>query len=149
MEVGTKSYCMICKKIISTCDVHECQIKRQVLTDPILVGIVDRLYNLGLEPVMAIYSFNSVGTASDMYHPSIIIQLSTQVKCRILGELPAGWTYGWKDGEVFSLDFNDSQSYTKVEDAMTRINAVIKEFEAYLDTRDAEGTRAIMLLTAD
>ena len=149
MEVGTKSYCMICKKIISTCDVHECQIKRQVLTDPILVGIVDRLYNFGLEPVMAIYSFNSVGTASDMYHPSIIIQLSTQIKCRILGELPAGWTYGWKDGEVFSLDFNDSQSYTKVEDAMTRINAVIKEFEAYLDTRDAEGTRAIMLLTAD
>lgn len=149
MEVGTKSYCMICKKIISTCDVHECQIKRQVLTDPILVGIVDRLYNLGLEPVMAIYSVNSVGTASDVYNPSIIIQLSTQVKCRILGELPAGWTYGWKDGEVFSLDFNDSQSYTKVEDAMTRINAVIKEFEAYLDTRDAEGTRAIMLLTAD
>ena len=149
MEVGTKSYCMICKKIISTCDVHECQIKRQVLTDPILVGIVDRLYTLGLEPVMAIYSVNSVGTASDMYHPSIIIQLSTQIKCRILGELPAGWTYGWKDGEVFSLDFNDSQSYTKVEDAMTRINAVIKEFEAYLDTRDAEGTRAIMLLTAD
>lgn len=147
MEVGTKSYCMICKKIISTCDVHECQIKRQVLTDPILVGIVDRLYNFGLEPVMAIYSVNSVGTASDMYHPSIIIQLSTQIKCRILGELPAGWTYGWKDGKVFSLDFNDSQSYTEVEDAMTRINAVIKEFEAYLDTRDVEGTRAIMLLT--
>ena len=98
---------------------------------------------------MAIYSFNSVGTASDMYHPSIVIQLSTQIKCRILGELPAGWTYGWKDGMVFTLDFNDSQSYTKVEDAMTRINAVVGEFEAYLDTRDAEGTRAIMLLTAD
>ena len=149
MEVGTKSYCMICKQAITNSTEHECQIKRQVLTDPILVGIVDRLYNLGLEPVMAIYSFNSVGTASDMYHPSIVIQLSTQIKCRILGELPAGWTYGWKDGMVFTLDFNDSQSYTKVEDAMTRINAVIKEFEAYLDTRDVESTRAIMLLTAD
>ena len=149
MEVGTKSYCMICKQAITNSTEHECQIKRQTLADSILFGIVDRLFNLGLEPVMAIYSFNSVGTASDMYHPSIVIQLSTQIKCRILGELPAGWTYGWKDGMVFTLDFNDSQSYTKVEDAMTRINAVIKEFEAYLDTRDVESTRAIMLLTAD
>jgi len=149
LEVGTKSYCMVCKKIISNCDVHDCQIKRQVLTDPILVGIVDRLYNFGLEPVMAIYSFNSVGTASDVYNPSIIIQLSTQIKYKILGELPAGWAYGWKDGMVFTLDFNDGQSYTEVEDAMAQINAVIKEFEAYLDTRDVESTRAVMLLTAD
>ena len=149
MVVGAENYCMVCKKIISTCDVHECQIKRQTLADSILFGVVDRLFNLGLEPVMAIYSFNSVGTASDMYHPSIVIQLSTQIKCRILGELPAGWTYDWKDGKVFSLDFNDSQSYIDVEDAMTLINAVVGEFEAYLDTRDVEGTRAIMLLTAD
>jgi hypothetical protein len=149
LEVGTKSYCMVCKKIISNCDEHKCQIKRQTLADPILVGIVDRLYTLGLEPVMAIYSVNSVGTVSDVYHPSIIIQLSTQIKCRILGELPAGWAYGWKDGKVFSLDFNDGQSYTEVEDAMARINTVVGEFEAYLDTRDVESTRAVMLLTAD
>lgn len=147
MEVGTKNYCMICKQAITNSTEHECQIKRQTLADSILFGIVDRLFNLGLEPVMAIYSFNSVGTASDAYNPSIIIQLSTQIKCRILGELPAGWTYGWKDGKVFSLDFNDSQSYIDVEDAMTRINTVIKEFEAYLDTRDVESTRAVMLLT--
>jgi hypothetical protein len=147
MVVGAENYCMVCKKIISTCDVHECQIKRQTLADSILFGVVDSLYNLGLEPVMAIYSVNSVGTASDVYNPSIIIQLSTQIKYKILGELPAGWTYGWKDGKVFSLDFNDGQSYTDVEDAMTRINTVIKEFEAYLDTRDVESTRAVLLLT--
>lgn len=149
MVVGAENYCMVCKKIISTCDVHECQIKRQTLADSILFGIVDRLFNLGLEPVMAIYSFNSVGTASDMYHPSIVIQLSTQIKCRILGELPAGWAYGWKDGKVFSLDFNDWCTYIDISEAMTRINAVVGEFEAYLDTRDVESTRAIMLLTAD
>ena len=147
MEIGTKSYCMICKQAITNSTEHECQIKRQVLTDPILVGIVDRLYNLGLEPVMAIYSFNSVGTVSDMYHPSIIIQLSKHLKCRILGELPAGWTYGWKDGKVFSLDFNDWCTYIDIVEAETRINTVIKEFENYLDTRDDVGTRAIMLLT--
>lgn len=149
MEVGTKSYCMICKQAITNSTEHECQIKRQTLADSILFGVVDSLYNLGLEPVMAIYSFNSVGTASDMYHPSIIIQLSTQIKCRILGELPAGWAYGWKDGKVFSLDFNDWCTYIDISEAMTRINAVVGEFEAYLDTRDVEGTRAIMLLTAD
>lgn len=149
MEVGTKSYCMICKQAITNSTEHECQIKRQTLADSILFGIVDRLFNLGLEPVMAIYSFNSVGTASDMYHPSIVIQLSTQIKCRILGELPAGWTYGWKDGKVFSLDFNDWCTYIDISEAMTRINAVVGEFEAYLDTRDVESTRAIMLLTAD
>jgi len=146
LEVGTKSYCMICKQAITNSTEHECQIKRQTLADSILFGVVDSLYNLGLEPVMAIYSFNSVGTASDMYHPSIIIQLSTQIKCRILGELPAGWTYGWKDGEVFSLDFNDWCTYIDISEAMTRINTVIKEFEAYLDTRDVESTRAVILL---
>jgi hypothetical protein len=147
MIVGAENYCMVCKKIISNCDVHECQIKRQTLADSILFGIVDRLFNLGLEPVMAIYSFNSVGTVSDVYHPSIIIQLSTQIKYKILGELPAGWTYGWNDGMVDSLDFNDWCTYIDISEAMTRINAVIKEFEAYLDTRDVESTRAVMLLT--
>jgi hypothetical protein len=147
LEVGTKNYCMICKQVITNSTEHECQIKRQTLADSILFGIVDRLFNLRLEPVMAIYSFNSVGTASDMYHPSIVIQLSTQIKCRILGELPAGWTYGWKDGMVLSLDFNDWCTYIDISEAMTRINAVIKEFEAYLDTRDVESTRAVMLLT--
>lgn len=147
MVVETKSYCMICKQAITNSTEHECQIKRQVLTDPILVGIVDRLYNLGLEPVMAIYSVNSVGTASDMYHPSIVIQLSKHLKYKILGELPAGWTYGWKDGMVFTLDFNDWCTYIDIVEAETRINTVIKEFEAYLDTRDVESTKAVMLLT--
>jgi len=98
---------------------------------------------------MAIYSFNSVGTASDMYHPSIIIQLSTQIKCKVLGDLPAGWAYGWKDGKVFSLDFNDWCTFIDISEAIIRIITVIEEFEAYLDTRDAESTRAVMLLTAD
>jgi len=137
---------MICKQAITNSTEHECQIKRQTLADSILFGVVDSLYNLGLEPVMAIYSFNSVGTASDAYNPSIIIQLSKHLKCRILGELPAGWTYGWKDGEVFSLDFNDWCTYIDISEAMTRINTVIKEFEAYLDTRDVESTRAVILL---
>lgn len=149
METGTKSYCMICKQVITNSTEHACQIKRQTLADSVLFGVVDRLYTLGLEPVMAIYSVNSVGTASDVYHPSIVIQLSTQIKCRILGALPAGWTYGWKDGKVFSLDFNDWCTYIDIVEAETRINTVIKEFEAYLDTRDVESTKAIMLLTAD
>ena len=149
MEAGTKNYCMICKQAITNSTEHECQIKRQVLTDPILVGIVDRLYNFGLEPVMAIYSVNSVGTASDMYHPSIVIQLSTQIKYKILGELPAGWAYGWKDGKVFSLDYNDWCTYIDIVEAETRLKEVTKEFEAYLDTRDVESTRVVMLLTAD
>ncbi|WP_128426723.1 hypothetical protein [Gudongella oleilytica] len=148
MVVETKSYCMICKQAITNSTEHECQIKRQVLTDPILVGIVDRLYNLGLEPVMAIYSVNSVGTASDMYHPSIVIQLSKHLKYKILGELPAGWKYCWNDGKVFSLDYNDSQSYTDAEESEEHIKEVVKDFEAFLDTRDVESTKALMLLMA-
>ncbi len=147
MEVGTKSYCMICKQAITNSTEHECQIKRQTLADSILFGVVDSLYNLGLEPVMAIYSVNSVGTASDAYNPSIIIQLSKHLKYKILGELPAGWTYCWDNGMVVSLDFNDGQSYTEVVDAMAQINAVVGEFEAFLDTRDVESTKALMLLT--
>ncbi|HOQ16413.1 MAG TPA: hypothetical protein PLG49_03495, partial [Defluviitaleaceae bacterium] len=105
-----------------------------------------RLYNLGLEPVMAIYSVNSVGTASDVYNPSIIIQLSTQIKCKILGELPAGWAYCWDDGMVFSLDYNDWCTYIDIVEAETRLKEVTKEFEAFLDTRDVESTRAVILL---
>lgn len=148
MVVGAENYCMVCKKIISNCDVHECQIKRQTLADSILFGIVDRLFNLGLEPVMAIYSFNSVGTVSDMYHPSIVIQLSKHLKYKILGELPACWKYCWNDGKVFSLDYNDSQSYTDAEESEEHIKEVVKDFEAFLDTRDVESTKALMLLMA-
>ena len=148
MVVGAENYCRVCKKIVSNCDIHECPIKRQTLADSILFGIVDRLYNLGLEPVMAIYSFNSVGTASDKCHPNIIIQLSEGLRCEILGELPVGWVYGWGNGLVLSVCFTDGCTYDDTEDAMKCLKKVIKGFEEFLDTRDIEGTRAIMLLTA-
>lgn len=148
MVVGAENYCMVCKKILTNCDIHECPIKRQTLADSILFGIVDRLYNFGLEPVMAIYSFNSIGNAPDKCHPNIIIQLSEGLRCAILGELPVGWVYGWENGLAYSLCFTNDCTYDDVEGAMTRIKDVAKEFEEFLDTRDIESTRAIVLLTA-
>lgn len=148
MVVGAENYCMVCKKIVSNCAIHECPIKRQTLADSILFGIVDRLYNLGLEPVMAIYSFNSIGNAPDKCHPNIIIQLSEGLRCAILGELPVGWVYGWENGLAYSLCFTDCCIYDDAEDAMKCLKKVIKGFEEFLDTRDIESTRAIVLLTA-
>lgn len=148
MVVGAENYCMVCKKIVSNCGECECPIKRQTLADVILFGIVDRLYNFGLEPVMAIYSFNSIGNAPDKCHPNIIIQLSEGFRCAILGELPVGWVYGWENGLAYSLCFTDCCIYDDAEDAMIRIKDVAKEFEEFLDTRDVESTRAIVLLTA-
>jgi len=148
-DLQVRDYCVQCKKPVTDCAKHEHQIRHSVLADDVMLGIVDRLYDLGIATVMAICTFNRTGSAPDINHPGIIIQLSEQVTYEMLGELPAGWAYGWKDGKVFSLDFNDWCTYIDISEAMTRINAVVGEFEAYLDTRDAEGTRAIMLLTAD
>jgi len=111
-----------------------------------MLGIVDRLYDLGIATVMAICTFNRTGSAPDIYHPGIIIQLSEQVTYEMLGELPVGWSYCWDDGMVFSLDYNDWCTYIDIVEAETRLKEVTKEFEAFLDTRDVESTRAVILL---
>jgi len=148
MIVGAENYCMVCKKIVSNCGECECPIKRQTLADVILFGIVDRLYNLGLEPVMAIYAFNSVGISPDKCLTRVVIQFSEGLGCEVLGDLPSGWVYGWENGLVYSLCFTDCCTYDDAEDAMKCLKKVIKGFEEFLDTRDIESTRAIMLLTA-
>lgn len=143
-----RNYCMQFKKPVTDCAKHEHRISRSVLADDVMLGIVDRLYDLGIEPVMAICTFNRTGSAPDIYHPGIIIQLSEQVTYEMLGELPTGWKYCWNDGMVFSLDYNDWCTYIDIVEAETRLKEVIGEFEAFLDTRDVESTKALMLLTA-
>ncbi len=145
-DLQVRDYCVQCKKPVTDCAKHEHQIRHSVLADDVMLGIVDRLYDLGIATVMAICTFNRTGSAPDIYHPGIIIQLSEQVTYEMLGELPVGWSYCWDDGMVFSLDYNDWCTYIDIVEAETRLKEVTKEFEAFLDTRDVESTRAVILL---
>lgn len=44
------------------------------------------------------------------------------------------------------LEYSDFWYSSEAEDAMTRINAVVGEFEVYLDSKDAKAIKAMSLL---
>lgn len=142
-----KDYCMICRKWVNECVNHKCPIKHRALIDENMAGIVDRLYNLGIVPMMAMFNLDSTGEASETYNVNIIIDLCERLKCEVLGDLPAGWQYCWNEGGIHGLEFTDWY-YFGVEDAEKRVSAVIKEFEEFLDSKDIAATRALALLTS-
>jgi len=138
-----KAYCPECKKIID--GEHECPNKWIVLTDEVLTAIVDRLYNLGLEPVMGMFGFTMTENKAQTLKMSFI--LSKKFTFEILGPLPAGWEYCWNNGRLYSLEFNDSKSYFENGEAEARLSEVIKEFENFLAEKDPEAIEILTLLT--
>jgi hypothetical protein len=150
-EIQTlKSYCMKCRDWVKDAVNHECSIRYRALIDHNMAGIVDRLYNLGIVPMTVIFDLNSASNTPGVYRLSIHIDLDECLKCEVLGALPEGWEYCWESGvgsRIHVLSFTDYRSYTGVEDAEKRVSAVIKEFEEFLDDRDAEGVRSLILLS--
>jgi hypothetical protein len=71
----------------------------------------------------------------------------------VLGELPAGWKYHW---ETVTADKSELHMIACVEhwynfgfdgeSVGSRVNELIKGFEEFLDTRDCEAVRALLLL---
>ena len=142
-----KDYCMICRKWVNECVNHKCPIKHRALIDENMAGIVDRLYNLGIVPMMAMFNLDSSGKSPQTHHVTIHIALRKGFSCEILGHLPVGWEYHWNEHRVHTLEFTDCQYYLDIESAEHRLSEIINEFEEFLNSKDAEGVKSLLLLT--
>lgn len=143
-----KDYCMICRKWVNDGVNHKCPIKHRALIDENMAGIVDRLYNLGIVPMMAMFNLDSTGEASETYNVNIFIDIREHLRCEVLGDLPAGWLYCWKEGVIHGLEYTDCRANLDAESAEEQVNAVVKEFEVFLDNKDSAATKALTLLTS-
>ncbi len=143
LDVQTlRAYCLTCRKLVAS--KHTCQTYRQVLLDAVLAGIAERLDNLGLNPIMLTFYFAE--NQPNTYRLQITLTLAVSLSCEILGPLPAGWKYCWDSNTASSIEYNDWLCVTK-DYAEARLKTVVREFEKFLDGRDAEGIMAMILLT--
>jgi hypothetical protein len=98
-------------------------------------GIASKLDNLGLKPLMATFFFT--GNQTHTYRLRITLTLTVSLSCEILEPLPAGWIYKWDGNEVSSIGFNDWLCVADKDDAEARLEDIVKEFEMFLDSKDA------------
>jgi len=154
METNSRLYCMECRQFVPVRDEHDCPSEYFAAVDREMVGIVDRLYRMGITPMIAVWSALEVGEVKDYdYILTVKIDIERRISEELLGELPAGWRYYWHTAppECFELHMIAYVEHWynygfEGESAENRIKELIKQFEDYLDTRDCEAVKALLLL---
>lgn len=126
---------------------HECPDKTFTLVDEIMSGVVDRLYNLGIEPLTAMWSAYEISTRFEMFRCNATVELESSVYVEVLGDLPVNWHYFRVGGsKVVALEFADLECWNSYDKAKDKVLEVIKGFEKFLNGRDLEGTKAVLRL---
>ena len=154
METNSRLYCMECRQFVPVRDVHDCPSECFAAVDREMVGIVDRLYKMGITPMIAVWSAIDMGDVKDCeYLLTVKVDIGRRICEAVLGELPAGWKYHW---ETVTPDKTELHMIACVErwynfgfedeSVETRIYELIKQFEDYLDTRDCEAVKALLIL---
>jgi len=154
METSSRLYCMECRQFVPVRDVHECPSEYFAAVDREMVGIVDRLYRMGITPMIAVWSAIDMGDVKDFeYLLTVKVDIGRRICEAVLGELPAGWKYHW---ETVTPDKTELHMIAYVEhwynfgfdgeSVGSRVNELIKGFEEFLDSRDCEAVRALLLL---
>lgn len=146
-------YCMDCRQWVIDKDSHECPINHWVVADELMIGIADKLFAMGIVPMTAIWTATELGEVKDYeYLLSVKVDISERISEAILGELPIGWRYYWNTvspdrSELHMLAYTERWYNFGFDSVVDRVEELIKEFESYLDTRDSEAVKALLLLT--
>lgn len=154
MEATSRLYCMACREFVPVRDEHDCPSEYFAAVDKEMVGIVDSLYKMGITPMIAVWSAIDMGDVKDFeYLLTVKVDIGRRICEAVLGELPAGWKYHW---ETVTADKSELHMIACVEhwynfgfdgeSVGSRVNELIKGFEEFLDTRDCEAVRALLLL---
>lgn len=154
MEATSRLYCMECREFVPVRDEHDCPSEYFAAVDREMVGIVDRLYKMGITPMIAVWSAIDMGDVKDCeYLLTVKVDIGRRICEAVLGELPAGWQYHW---ETVTPDKSELHMIAYVErwykfgfegeSAENRIGELIKGFEEFLDSRDCEAVKALLLL---
>ncbi len=152
MDIEFRSYCMRCKIWVGSDDTHKCPTEHLVVADKEMVGIVDRLYQMGITPMVVVWSTTELGETNDYeYLITLKIDIGRKISEAILGDLPSDWQYNWNTVtpdrlELHMIAYVERWHNLGFESLDERINELIKGFEAFLDTRDSEAVKALLLL---
>ncbi len=125
-----------------------------VVTGKEMVRIVSKLYALGISPLSAIYTATEMSDWEGYeYLLSIKIDIGKRISEAILGELPPDWQYFWNTvspdkTELHLIAYTEKWFNLGFETVGERIGELINEFESFLDIRDIEATKALILLTS-
>ena len=109
---------------------------------------------MGITPLTAIWTTTELGEVEDYeYQLTIKIDVGTRISEAVLGDLPSDWHYFWSTAPPIKVDMHmiayveHWYNFGFDESAEERIAKQIKGFEEFLDTRDAEAVKALLLLT--
>jgi hypothetical protein len=145
-------YCMECKEWIEDSDTHKCSKDSWVLADKEMVGIADRLYSMGIVPTTAMWVATELGTAKDHeYFLTLEINLRRRINESVLDKLPEGWKFHWEtvtpdQSPVKMLAYTGRWINVGLKSLDERIAELIQEFEEFLDSKDSEAIKAVLLL---
>jgi hypothetical protein len=154
-ENNINMFCVQCKDWIDgDWSEHGCPSGYWVVADKEMVGIAERLYSMGITPMTAIWTATELGAWNDYeYQLTVKIDIGSRISEAVLGELPKGWHYFWSTAPPIKVDMHmiayveHWYNFGFDESAEERIAKQIKEFEEFLETRDAEAVKALLLLT--
>lgn len=154
MSDAINMFCMECKDWIDDWGEHGCPSECWVVTDKEMVGIAIKLYAMGITPLSAIWTATELGAWNDYeYLLTLKIDIGRRISEAILGDLSEGWKYCWETvtpdrSELHMLAYTERWFNLGFESVNDRIGKLIKEFEEYLGTRDADAVKALLLLGA-
>lgn len=129
-------------------DNHPCPSDKIAAVDKEMTGIVDRLYDMGITPTCAVWTATKQSDDEIEYLLTVQIEIESQVCQPVLGDLPAGWYYGWDEetDKICMLGYLDFECYVGAR-AKERVRAVARKFEKFLSKKDPAAVKAMLLLT--
>lgn len=147
-------YCLNCRNWVDDWGSHDCPSGYWVVTDKEMVGIATRLHSLGITPLSAVWTTTEMGTWDDYeYLITLKIDIGKRINEAVLGQLPEGWAYYWQTvtpdkSELHMLAYTERWFNLGFETLHERLVTIIKEFDTYLDSRDVDAVKALILLTS-
>ena len=109
---------------------------------------------MGITPLTAVWVATELGNWDDYkYQISIKIDIGQRISEAVLGKLPCKWNYFWETAqplrvEMHMIAFVELWYNLGFESKEERIAKEITRFEAFLDTRDPDAVKALLLLTS-
>lgn len=140
-----RRYCPKCR--VWAYKTHKCPESALVRTDTDFKGIVQRLYDLGIHAKSVTLGVSPLFQRKDGKDKLIIhIDLRAERFVLALGELPSGWAYLWDSKRI--IGYTETIPVLKWGAVKEYTTGIIKEFEEFLDTKDATAVKALLLLTS-
>ncbi|MGI6227913.1 MAG: hypothetical protein ACOYJ1_16875 [Peptococcales bacterium] len=154
-ENGINMFCVQCKDwIAGDWSEHSCPSEYWVVADKEMVGIVSKLNAMGITTLTAIWTTTELSDWVDYeYQITIKIDVGKRISEAVLGNLPTGWHYFWETAPpikvgMHMIAFVERWYNLGFESIGERIASEIKRFEEFLDEKDAEAVKALLLLTS-